>query len=168
MLDFTLCMERGMRELTTHGAFLTTASCGETNTMTISWGFIGFIWGKPYFITVVRPQRYTKKIFDNGSDSFTISIPFDDNLKEALSTCGTKSGRDIDKSAIVRFIPSKTVTSPVVDGCGLYYECRINFSQQLDGNLVPDEIKRLHYKDDYHFMYFGEITDCYTEAVQGI
>ena len=162
MQDFTLCMEQGMRELTTNGAFLTVASKGAINTMTISWGFIGFMWGKPQFITVIRPQRYTKQLLDSGADSFTVSIPFDGNLKEALSICGTKSGRDIDKSAIVSFIPGRSVKSPVVEGCGLYYECRINLSQQLDGTLLPLDIKRQNYKDDYHFMCFGEITDCYT------
>jgi len=162
MQDFTLCMEQGMRELTANGAFLTAAGGGKINTMTISWGFIGFMWGKPQFITVVRPQRYTKQILDSGADSFTISIPFDGNLREALSICGTKSGRDIDKSGIVHFIPGRTVTSPVVDGCGLYYECRRSFSQQIDGLALPPEIISQHYKNDFHFMYFGEITDCYT------
>ena len=167
MKDFTLCMEQGMRELTTNGAFLTAAGKGVTNTMTISWGFVGFMWEKPQFITVVRPQRYTKQILDSGADSFTISIPFDGHLREALSVCGAKSGRDIDKGAVVKFLPGKSVSSPVVDECGLYYECRINLSQQFDGALLPSEIARQFYKDDYHFMYFGEIVDCYTSYRQG-
>ena len=162
MQDFTLCMEKGMRELTSNGAFLTVASNQGTSTMTISWGFVGFMWGKPHFITVVRPQRYTKQLLDNGADSFTVSIPFDGSLKDELSLCGTKSGKDFDKGAIVHFVPGRSVKSPVVGGCGLYYECRINLSQQLDGSLLPNEIMRKHYKDDCHFMYFGEITDCYT------
>ena len=162
MKDFTLRMEQGLRELTANGAFLTVAGKNAANTMTISWGFVGFMWGKPHFITVVRPQRYTKEILDSEADSFTISIPFDGNLKEELAICGTKSGRDIDKGAVVRLIPGRTVASPVVGGCGLYYECRINLSQQLDGSAMPSEIVRRHYKGDYHFMFFGEITDCYT------
>ena len=162
MQDFTLCMDQGMRELTTHGAFLTVSANGVTNTMTISWGFIGFMWGKPHFIVVVRPQRYTKQLLDNGADSFTISIPFNGNMKEEISICGTKSGTDIDKSAVVRFMPGRTTTSPIVDGCGLYYECRISHSQQFDGYLLSEDIRQKHYKGDYHFMYFGEILDCYT------
>ena len=162
MPDYTLNMERGMRELSTNGAFLTVSDGERTNTMTISWGFIGFMWNKPQFITVVRPQRYTKQVLEGAADSFTISIPFDGKLNEALSICGSRSGRDIDKSAIVHFISSRTVDSPVVEGCGMYYECRINLSQQIDGTLLPQEIIRQYYKDDFHFMYFGEIVDCYS------
>ena len=166
MLDFTLNMERGMRELSTNGAFLTVNNGEKTNTMTIAWGFVGFMWNKPQFITVVRPQRFTKEILDSGADSFTVSIPFDGQLKEALSVCGSKSGRDIDKGTVVRFTPARSVASPVVEGCGLYYECRINMSQQIDGTLLSPEIVLKFYKDDFHFMYFGEIVDCYTAECQ--
>ena len=161
MLNFTLDMERGMRELSANGAFLTVYNGEKTNTMTISWGFIGFMWNKPQFITVVRPQRYTKQILDSGATSFTISIPYDGHLKEALSVCGQQSGRDIDKGTVVRFIAAKSVSGHIVEGCGLYYECRINLSQQIDGTLLPQEINRQYYNEDFHFMYFGEIVDCY-------
>ena len=161
-MDFTLLMDKGMRELSSNGAFLTVMGNAGVNTMTISWGFVGFMWNKPHFITVVRPQRYTKDILDSGADSFTISIPFDGRLKEALSVCGTKSGRDIDKGTVAKFAPAQTVASPVVAECGLYYECKINTSQPLDGNLLMPEIAQKFYKDDFHYMYFGEIVECYT------
>ena len=160
MQDFTFLMDKGMRNLSSKGAFLTVQGNGNVNTMTISWGFIGFMWAKPHFITVVRPQRYTGQIL-RDADSFTISIPFDDQLKEELVVCGTKSGRNIDKSSVVQFIPAKTVVSPIVAGCGLYYECKINLRQQMDGSFMLPEIARQFYKDDFHIMYFGEITDCY-------
>ena len=32
------------------------------NTMTASWGFMGVMWGKNAAVTVIRPQRYTKKL----------------------------------------------------------------------------------------------------------
>ena len=160
MQDFTLLMDKGMRNLSSKGAFLTVKGNDGVNTMTISWGFVGFMWAKPHFITVVRPQRFTEQIL-RAADSFTVSIPFDGQLKEELAVCGTQSGRDIDKSSVVRFIPAKTVASPVVAGCGLYYECKIDLRQQFDGSCMLPEIARQFYKDDFHFMYFGEITDCY-------
>ena len=161
-MDFTLQLEKGMQELSSKGAFLTVKGNDGVNTMTISWGFVGFMWNKPQFITVVRPQRYTKQVLDSGADSFTVSIPFDGNLKEQLAVCGTKSGRDIDKSTVVEFVPAKNVASPIVAQCGLYYECKINTSQQLDGNLLLPNIAEKFYKDDFHIMYFGEIVECYT------
>ncbi|MDR1664223.1 MAG: flavin reductase [Clostridiales bacterium] len=159
--DFTMLMEKGMKELSAHGAFLSVKSGAGTNTMTISWGFVGFIWGKWHFITVVRPQRYTKEILDGGADSFTVSIPFGDALKEELAVCGTESGRDTDKSKTVRFIPAGRVESPVVEGCHLYYECRINQIQPLDGSVMPPEVLQFYGAGDYHIMYFGEIVSCH-------
>jgi len=161
MVDFTLSLEKGMRELSSTGAFLTVKGEGKVNTMTISWGFVGFMWNRPVFITVVRPQRYTKEIFDNNADSFTISVPFDGKLKEALKVCGTESGRDIDKSKIVEFTPAKLVSSPTVAGCDLYYECKLHTSQPLDGALLPADIVSKFYEDDFHYLYWGEIVECY-------
>ena len=31
----------------------------QFNTMTISWGSLGFIWGRPFVQVLVRPARYT-------------------------------------------------------------------------------------------------------------
>ena len=160
MLDFTFNMEKGMRELSSIGAFLTVNGDGITNTMTISWGFIGFMWGRPHFITVVRPQRYTKEILDRGADSFTISVPFDGKLKKELEICGTKSGRDIEKSKVVNFIPSQSVSSPIVASCDLYYECKINVVQPFDGSRLPAALQKF-YENDFHHMFIGEIVKCY-------
>jgi len=74
------------------GAFLTAMSDGKVNTMTISWGTIGIEWGEDVFVTLVRDSRFTKGFIDN-SGKFTVTIPKDDSMKEALAICGTKSGR---------------------------------------------------------------------------
>ena len=162
MNDFTFMLEQGMRAFSTKGGFLTVKCRDQVNTMTISWGFIGFMWGNPHFIAVVRPQRYTNELLAQGVDCFTVSTPLDGALSEELSICGTKSGRDIDKRKVVTFIPGKAVDCPVVEGCGLYYECKINLAQQMDGSLLADNILKQFYQDDYHFMYIGEIVEIYT------
>ncbi|MCL2016497.1 MAG: flavin reductase [Defluviitaleaceae bacterium] len=162
MENFTFSLEKGMQNLSSTGGFLTVKNTENTvNTMTISWGFVGFMWTKPHFITVVRPQRYTKDVLDVSADSFTISIPFDGKLKEELSICGTKSGRDIAKNEIVTFIDAKTVASPIIQGCDLYYECKINLTQQLEGSLMPPFVRQF-YEKDFHYLYFGEIVECYS------
>ena len=102
-MDFTEDMGRAMRELTDKGAFLSVKSARGVNTMTVSWGFIGMIWAKPHFIALVRPQRHTKKILEKA-DSFTVSIPYGVGFKERLAVCGSESGADTDKSAIVESI----------------------------------------------------------------
>ena len=50
-MNFYENLEDAMKNLTTR--------VQGVNTMTISWGYIGFSWNKPYFVAMVRPQRYT-------------------------------------------------------------------------------------------------------------
>ncbi|MDR1705290.1 MAG: flavin reductase family protein [Clostridiales bacterium] len=148
-----------MKHFIKKGGFLTAKAGEQVNTMTISWGFVGFVWGRPHFICFVRPQRHTYGIIERA-DSFTVSVPLGD-MENELEICGTKSGRDTDKSQVVRFIPAKSVESPVVEGCGRYFECRINYKDVFDGEALPDFIKTANYKDDFHHMYFGEIVEAY-------
>ena len=152
-------LQNAMEHLSTTGAFLTTKDNDIVNTMTISWGFVGFMWGKPYFVTMVRPQRFTNEILSQ-STNFTISIPFG-TLKEELKICGTQSGRDINKHKIVTFTPSTTVSAPVVDGCNMYYECEIKYTDVLKEGNIPKEIISSLYNKDYHNLFFGEIVDSY-------
>ena len=49
---------------------LVTAGNREScNTMTASWGLIGFIWGRPVAQFVIRPQRYTREFVDRSCDT---------------------------------------------------------------------------------------------------
>ncbi len=158
-MKFTSNLEESMNALTQKGAFLTAKSEGLVNTMTISWGFIGMFWAKPIFIVGVRPQRYTKEIIDKAA-SFTVSVPFG-TLAEELKICGTKSGKDIDKSTLVEFVPAKKVDSPVVKGCNMYYECEILTADDLKEAFIPEDIRNRLYKQDYHKLYFGQIIETY-------
>ena len=153
-------MEKTMGRLK-NGAFLSVRSGTKVNTMTIGWGYIGIMWNKPYFMVLVRPQRYTNELLGEAED-FTVSIHFGSDLNKELGICGTKSGRDIDKSETVEFIPSKVTKSPVIKGCDMYYECKIKFKQLMNGDEFPEDVKSVSYPlKDYHYMYFGEIVECY-------
>jgi len=153
-----------MEHFARHGGFLTAKDAqGRTNTMTISWGFVGNMWNKPHFITVVRPQRFTYDLLATA-DNFTISVPFG-TMSEELKICGTQSGRDIDKSTIVTFAPAKTVTSPIVAGCDFYYECRINYVDSLHGNKIPKDVDEKFYNQDWHDFFIGEIVESYARGI---
>ena len=54
-------------------ALLTAGSKDSFNAMTVSWGAMGEIWGKPSMFVFVRPQRYTHE-FCESSDLFTVSF----------------------------------------------------------------------------------------------
>ena len=75
-------------------ALLTAGEEGNYNTMTVSWGAIGELWGEPVAIVFVRPSRYTYE-FTEKYDSFTLSF-FDGGYKKELGFCGSKSGRERD------------------------------------------------------------------------
>lgn len=162
-VNFTQGLEEAMNCLHKQGAFLTVKSGDKTNTMTISWGNIGFEWNKPIFTVLVRQSRYTYELIENSKE-FTVSIPLNNNLKKPLAFYGSKSGRDINKyeQCPLTLEAGKSVSTPVIGDCELHYECKIVYKQEMNPNLLTEEIKKSSYKnDDYHTLYYGEIVNCY-------
>ena len=45
-------------------ALLTAGKPGDFNTMTISWGGMGTLWGRPVVTSYVRTSRYTHEFAD--------------------------------------------------------------------------------------------------------
>lgn len=164
-MEFNKNLDKVFEHLFKDGAFLTVKSGDIINTMTISWGSIGFIWRRPVFMALVRNTRYTYELIEN-SDNYTISVPFSDEMRKALKVCGTKSGRDTDKvkEANIRYIASQNVEAPIVDNCDVYYECKIIYKQEMDQSLILDPRVDSLYNNDYHTLYYGEIVACYKKA----
>lgn len=162
-VNFIENMEIGMEHLHKKGAFLTVKADNKVNTMTISWGSIGFEWNKPIFTVLVRKSRYTHQFIEKSGE-FTVSIPVDDSMKEALAFCGKESGRDVNKfeECNLKVEEGKEINVPVISECGLVYECRVVYKQDMDINLLDEEIKKAKYSDgDIHTIYYGEIVGCY-------
>ena len=137
---------------------LVTAGCKENhNTMTASWGGLGFLWNKNVAYTFIRPQRYTLEFIDNN-DYFTLSF-FNDDMKNALKFCGVKSGRDVDKD-------KETGLVPVYDEDYVYYEqaklvlvCKKLYRQDFESScFIEKELDSKNYANkDYHKMFISEI-----------
>ena len=126
------------------------------NTMTISWGGVGELWGKDVVFAFIRPQRYTKEFMDK-SDYFTVSF-FDDQFKDALKICGTKSGRDCDKIGMAGLTPEYDGEAVFPSQARLVVKCRKIAVQKMDNTGFLDETIESNYKaGDYHFIYIGEI-----------
>ncbi|MDF2568809.1 MAG: flr 2 [Sporomusa sp.] len=143
-------------------AFMTTAHGGKINTMTIGWGSIGIMWGKPVFTAMVRQSRFTKELVDQSGE-FTITLPLTE-MKEALALCGSKSGRDMDKitAAKLTLADGQTITTPVIAAPGLQLECKVVFKQNMiPENLTPVYQDKWYANGDYHTLYFGEIVAAY-------
>ena len=78
-------------------ALLTAGNKQESNTMTISWGGVGVLWGKNVVYVFVRDSRYTKELID-AEDFFSLTF-VSDQYRDALNYCGSHSGRNEDKIA---------------------------------------------------------------------
>jgi flavin reductase (DIM6/NTAB) family NADH-FMN oxidoreductase RutF len=139
-------------------------SAGAFNCMTVSWGGLGQMWGRPFALVVVRPQRFTR-LFIEKFPTFTLSA-FPRALRPALNLLGTRSGRDGDKIAEAGLTPvaSQVVAAPGYAQAELILECRKIYWQDMNpANFLDLEIDKHYPKGDYHRIYFGEIL-----AVRGV
>lgn len=76
-------------------ALVTAGVPGKVNTMTISWGSLGELWGKPVVTVYVSSSRYTHAFMEEN-DHFTVAF-FPPECRGALQYLGSHSGRDGDK-----------------------------------------------------------------------
>jgi len=151
-------------QILSKGAFLTTEVDGAVNTMTIAWGTVGFMWGKPVFMAMVRPSRFTYECLEK-SQQFTVSIPFKD-MSKALGICGSQSGRDTDKLAAANLttVPGKKISTPVIADCGLHYECKVVYKQEMVAELLAADLQEKWYASgNYHTLFYGEILATYID-----
>ena len=161
-MDYGKYLEKAMAQLS-KGAFLTTEKDGKVTTMTIGWGSFGFAWGMPTFEVMVRDSRFTKTAMDE-TDSFTVTIPYGDDMKDALGYCGRVSGRDADKLAECNLtaVKAKKLENAAVIKCkGLVIECKTVMRLPMNSETVDKEVLDKWYKNgDLHTMYYGKIVDC--------
>ncbi|NQT40714.1 MAG: flavin reductase, partial [Planctomycetes bacterium] len=99
-------------------------STGHFNTMTVGWGSLGTMWGKPFAQVVVRPVRYTFEFIEQY-DTFTLCA-FGPSHRPALQLLGTRSGRDGDKIADAGLTPtaSTEIAAPGFAEAELTLQCR--------------------------------------------
>ena len=137
-------------------------TCGDrengVNSMTISWGGMGVLWGKKVAFIFVRHSRYTFDFIEKSS-SVTLSFLTDD-YKNEKAIFGSKSGRDIDK-----FLASGLHKTLDVDFNGYYiteakYVLKMKklYSIDIPYENLPSEIRNQYYSNgDMHRMYVCEI-----------
>ncbi|MCS7314487.1 MAG: flavin reductase family protein [Bryobacterales bacterium] len=154
-----------MQRLREDGLLLVTADReGKPNVMTIGWGTIGSIWGRPVFVVLVRPSRFSYSRLEENPD-FTVNVPSAE-LAAATAHCGKVSGRDRDKfrETGLTAAPARQVRAPIIQECVVHYECRTIHRNDLAPSTLAQTILDEYYpRDDFHRIYFGEILACYAE-----
>ena len=139
-------------------ALLTAGKEERFNTMTISWGGLGTIWGKPVATVYVRTSRYTHDFMDSN-EYFTVSF-YPEEYRKVLGVLGSKSGRDMDKMKESGLTPIKVGDSMSFKEAKVTLVCRKLFKQQLDVENIPEDIAKAMYEGQApHDMYIGEIVD---------
>lgn len=145
-------------------ALVTAGDKTSHNTMTVSWGGAGEMWGKDVTFIFVRPQRYTLGFIEQ-QDYYSVCF-FDSHYKEALKLCGTKSGRDCDKDREAGITPCFDEKAPYYREAKLVLICRKMAAQDISpASFLNAEIDKKWYPaKDYHRMFVGEIEKVLVKA----
>ncbi len=138
------------------------------NTMTASWGGVGYIWERPSTFIFIRDTRYTYQ-FLQQEESFTLSF-FDEKYRNALRICGTRSGRDTNKIEEAGLTPLETPSGLMSFGeARMIIECKKMFVQELDyanlTELYKTKVMEESYKNESskHQMFISEITNIWVK-----
>lgn len=130
------------------------------NTMTASWGGMGYLWNKPVAFIFIRPQRYTYEFIEK-SEYFTLTF-FEESHRQALQICGSVSGRDVNKVEKTGLHPRFTeMGNPSFEEARIIVECKKIYADMLEKESFLDtEALKKHYPEsDLHKMYIGEIVN---------
>lgn len=132
------------------------------NTMTASWGGVGFIWNMPVAVAVIRPQRHTFQLTER-EERMTLSF-LTEEYREALKYCGTHSGRNEDKISKAGLSVAFTDEEvPAIAQARLVLECKKIYVDDLrEENFLSNDIAQQWYAaKDFHKVYVMQITHAY-------
>ena len=103
---------------------------GHPNFLVI--GYISpFNFGNHIFFSLFK-KRYTR-IGIHEHMTFSVNIP-SEKLLEKVNICGSKSGRDYDKSTICDVFYGELKTAPMIKECALNMECEVSEILDYDPN----------------------------------
>lgn len=145
-------------------ALLTAGDKDSFNTMTVSWGGMGTIWGKPVVTVYVRTSRYTHEFMDREG-YFTVSF-YPEEYKKTLGVLGSKSGRDMDKMNDSGLTAKEAAGTMTFEEAEVTLVCKKLFMQRLDpSNIIDKDVCKFYENDAPHDMYIGEIIDIIKKPV---
>lgn len=142
-------------------ALLTAGDYNNRNTMTVSWGFMGTLYGKSVVCVFVRPNRYTYDLMEK-SERFTLSF-MDESYKDKMTFMGRNSGRDMDKYKETGLEPVYDTDSGVSYIKDAKYVMKLKklYAAPMSEEYFIDKSLLKFYKEDLsdlHKMYIAEVT----------
>lgn len=160
-IDIREVKENFVSMISDQWALLTAGNIDDYNMMTVSWGGVGELWGKDVCFVFVRPQRYTLEYIEKN-EYFTLSF-YGGEYKKELGICGSKSGRDINKTEAIGFNAVSVGDSVSFEEAKVTVLLRKIAYQDMkpEGMLAP-EIMGNYAAGDFHRTYVGEIVKVLT------
>ena len=135
----------------------------KSNAMTIGWGGIGTLWGRPALTVYVAEKRYTKEFMDKA-EYFTV-MAFDVEKSNVLNYMGTKSGRDGDKALALGLHTAYTANgTPYYTEANMVIECKLMYAAPFDPNGFRSDVPKnmySHFPAGIHTMYIGEVINAW-------
>ena len=135
----------------------------KSNAMTIGWGGIGTLWGRPALTVYVAEKRYTKEFMDKA-EYFTV-MAFDVEKSNVLNYMGTKSGRDGDKALALGLHTAYTANgTPYYTEANMVIECKLMYVAPFDPNGFRSDVPKnmySHFPAGIHSMYIGEVINAW-------
>lgn len=146
---------------------ITAGSPDSYNTMTASWGCIGWLWNKPVAVAFIRPERFTHD-YAERNEYLTLSfLGHTDEARKIYNFCGSKSGRDYDKAKETGLaVVATELGNTTFKQARLTLECRKLYKDSIkpDGFVTPDIAQWYGGAcGGYHDVYVLEIVNAYAE-----
>ena len=148
---------------------LVTAGNREScNTMTASWGLIGFIWGRPVAQFVIRPQRYTREFVDREERAQrrqSAEAPM--NWQRRFPGAAVKAFTAIELSYMIRKAGLTVACTddgvPAPAEARLILQCRKLYVGRIrpEGFVDRSCDTKWYPQHDYHEVYIAEIERAY-------
>jgi flavin reductase (DIM6/NTAB) family NADH-FMN oxidoreductase RutF len=107
----------------------------KVNAMTAAWAIP--VSHRPALVVVhIAPQRYTHDLIMEAKE-FGLSVLAEDQM-DISQHAGTTSGRKIDKfeKGIMKQKPSKTIETPVLEGCAATMECKLEKAMVMGDHTI--------------------------------
>lgn len=145
---------------------VTSGQASHFNTMTASWGGMGFLWNKPVVFIFVRPERYTDEFIEEYQ-CFTLSF-LGEGQRHALKVCGSQSGRDTDKVKDAGLIPLATEDGNVYfEGSEIVLECKTLYKDSMQAECFIDKNPLEKWYGEHegalHKIYVAEIVQAWVQ-----
>lgn len=147
---------------------ITSGTLDHHNTMTASWGCLGWLWGKPVAVVFIRPERYTHEFVETNAVLTLSFLGQEPSARKAYNFAGSKSGRDVSEKSLAAGLTPLAVDH---DSVG-FAEARLTL---VGRKLYKGDIKPERFLDPsiaqwyggqrggYHDVYIVELLDAFVD-----